>query len=268
MTDFDQWVGRSREVQSCISTELEHQFRVTLDGHLWDGGSLPLGLHWCLAPEIEPADRLGADGHAARTSAHDSFMPPIPLPTRMWAGGSLRYLKPLEQGRAITRRSEIRSISRKQGSSGELYLVEVKHDYSSEGQLHLEETQTLVYKAARKPGEGPDYAPGTGGVNSVTMFRYSAMTFNGHRIHYDADYARQEEHYPACVVHGPLQATLLLNHVAKQLGRMPTTFSYRGKAPLFTDEPWKIEEEKIEDGKGDLRFVGPQGRITTSAHYT
>lgn len=264
MTTFDDWIGRSREVTGSISAELETQFQATLDGHLWQGNGLSLGLHWCLAPDIVVKDQLAVDGHPARTDSADSFMPPLPMPARMWAGGTLTFRRPFDAGKPVTRRSEIASISHKHGNSGELYLVEVAHDYSCEGQVHLQEVQTIVYKEARRPGDSADYAPGDEGFDPVTLFRYSAMTFNGHRIHYDADYSRDVEHYPNCVVHGPLQATILLNHAAKKLGRLPNTFSYRGKAALFVNEPWSIEDT----GEGEVLITGPAGRVTTSARYS
>jgi 3-methylfumaryl-CoA hydratase len=188
----------------------------------------------------------------------------------MWAGGEVRFHGPLPVGKSIVRRSRIAGISSKEGRSGPLVFVAIEHTFDAGGEPLVSERQDVVYKSAPEPGNPPAYAPDAvmpeGGMRfgPVTLFRYSALTFNGHRIHYDADYARTEEFYPACVVHGPLQSTVLINLAAAILGRMPTVVSYRGVAPLFVDEPMRIDRP---DNGDTLQVHGPDGRITQTARF-
>jgi len=268
MTDYNPWIGRTSEATDIVTTSLVERFRATLEGDLWEDCAVPPGLHWCLFPPVAPRSEIGEDGHPARTSEKKNFFPPIPLPSRMWAGGSLQFISPIEIGMAMTRKSIIVEIIEKQGRSGQLFIVKVSHECSANGNLLIREQQNIVYKELRTPNEGSQYAPvefstnETTGIDPVTLFRYSALTFNGHRIHYDADYARDKEHYPACVVHGPLQATILLNHVARQLGSVPQTFEYRGVSPLFVNENYEIKGDN-----GSIWIEGPMGRQTMSARF-
>lgn len=205
-----------------------------------DRQAAPLGFHWTLAPDAAPRRGLGLDGHPVR----GGFLPPIPLPNRMWAGGEIEWLDPLRIGDGVTRVSTIEEIAPKAGRSGPLCFVAVRHDYRTERGLAIRERQDIVFRAATaggKAAEGklaqaefgpPDFfQPAI--FDPVTLFRYSALTFNGHRIHYDLPYATQVEAYPGLVVHGPLQASLLLNAAALCAGKAPRRFVYRGAAPLF-----------------------------------
>lgn len=271
MTDFADWIGRSEEAGEAVSEGLVERYQATLDSNLWAGGEgAPLGIHWCLAPPAVPPDMLGSDGHPRRIDDPSSFLPPVPLPSRMWAGGEIRFHAPIPVGAMIVRRSRIASISAKEGKSGPLVFVAVEHSYDAGAEPLVSERHDIVYKTATEPGQAPAYAPDADmpedgiRIGPVTMFRYSALTFNGHRIHYDADYAREVEFYPACVVHGPLQATLLMNRAAQILGRMPRVFSYRGLAPCFVNEPLLLARGSEE---GTLQVEGPAGRITMSARF-
>ena len=271
MSEYNEWIGRTEEARDELTEGLVARFKATLDAHLWDvPEGAPLGIHWCLAPPAVPPSALGLDGHPRRIDSPDSFLPPVPLPSRMWAGGEVRFHGPLPIGETIVRRSRIAGISSKEGRSGPLVFVAVEHTFHAGGAPLVSERQDVVYKAAPKPGQtmacAPDTAMPAGGMRfgPVTLFRYSALTFNGHRIHYDADYARSEEFYPACVVHGPLQSTVLINRAAAILGRMPSVVSYRGLAPLFVNEPMRVERA----GDGDtLQVRGPGGRVTQTARF-
>ncbi|ADZ68964.1 FAS1-like dehydratase domain-containing protein [Polymorphum gilvum] len=271
MNAYADWIGRSEQAEEVLGEGLVERFRAMLAGTLWEAGEgAPLGIHWCLAPPAVAPELLARDGHPRRDSGPGSFLPPIPLPARMWAGGEIRFLAPVPIGARIVRRSRIAGISSKEGRTGPLVFVAVDHVFDAGGEALISERQDIVYKAAPAPGNTPAYAPDAqmprDGIRlgPVTLFRYSALTFNGHRIHYDADYCRKEEAYPACVVHGPLQATLLMNRAAQILGRSPVVFSYRGLAPCFVDEPLRIADGP-EDGT--VLIEAPDGRITMTAEF-
>ena len=231
------WLGRTETKEDVLTHGLIDKFRATFGPHLWNGADdVPLGIHWCLTLDAAPGPSLSEDGHAAR----GGFLPPVPLPSRMWAGGDLTHLAPLAVGQTVTRRSTVGDITAKQGRSGALVFVVVEHEYSSGNEVCIREKQTLVYRditRSRSEKRAP-VAPDTTTLRSrltpdpVLLFRYSALTFNGHRIHYDHIFATETEAYPGLVVHGPLQATLLLNVAADALQASPGRFSFRGLAPL------------------------------------
>lgn len=212
---------------------------------------LPPGWHWGWFADTFPASRLGRDGHPKR----GGFLPPVELPRRMWAGGKLTFRAPLLAGEEATRVSEVIGIEPKSGRSGELVFVTVRHRISQRGSLALEEMQDLVYR--EDPATGalspqPPAAPAAAEVSRtvepdpVWLFRYSAVTFNGHRIHYDHDYARNVEGYASLVVHGPLIATLLADLAMETTGRALGGFSFRGISPLFCDVPFTINARRDE----------------------
>lgn len=210
-----------------------------------NGQALPPGWHWIFFLEAKPPSELGTDGHPAK----GSFLPPIALPRRMWAGGRLELLRPLIIGETITRESEIVSVEPKSGRTGNLVFVTVRHTVQAGGQTAIVEEQDIVYREAAKKGD--PLPPGKQAPadpqwsrrvmpDSVMLFRYSALTFNGHRIHYDKDYAIHEEHYPGLVVHGPLQATLLLDLCRKHSERPVRKFEYRAQHPMFAGSPFTV----------------------------
>ena len=233
------WIGTEESASETICDVLLARYRATLGRWLApaEAGHAPLGLHWCLTLPPAELETLGADGHPAR----GGFMPPVPLPSRMWAGGELRHLRPLPALGTVKRRSVIADVTLKKGRSGPLVLVAVKHKYVADGETAVVETQNIVYRASTVPGPAPAVPPEAAKrvqevltPDPVLLFRYSAMTFNGHRIHYDRPYACEIEGYPDLVVHGPLQATLLVNLAAKACGGIPAVFSYRGLAPCYS----------------------------------
>ncbi|MET2828301.1 FAS1-like dehydratase domain-containing protein [Mesorhizobium shangrilense] len=244
---FAEWIGRQSESIDVISERLVESFRAIFEPHLapLPADTAPLGIHWCLSPAIARMDQLGADGHPAK----NLFLPPVPLPRRMWAGGELQVHDHLRVDDKVRRVSTIQDIVRKQGRSGELWFVAVGHAYHSDRGLALSERHDIVYREAVVPGNS--IAPNTSPAEPTTirparqvwsvvpsstlLFRYSAITFNGHRIHYDLPYATQAEGYEGLVVHGPIQATLLLNLAATQGAGIPMTFRYRGIAPAIVD---------------------------------
>ncbi len=243
MSEFDDWVGRSQSVTDVLEPARSNALSVALggEGGLKAGDDMPLLHHWLYFWDVKPPAGLGPDGHPAK----GGFLPPVPLPRRMWAGGRLQFLKPLRLGAQVTRTSTITAVSEKTGRTGTLVFVTVRHELDAGEGVAVAEEQDLVY---REPASGmmpaPLAAPAPAApwvelVNpdSVLLFRYSALTMNGHRIHYDRPYAMGEEAYPALVVHGPLQATLLIRLAAARLSAPITGFDFRGQQPAFDGVP-------------------------------
>jgi len=281
MTDIDidhlnQWIGRTETRTDVVTASLIERYRATIFDHLWPtGDAAPMGLHWCLAPIAIAGNELGHDGHPQK----GGFLPPIPLPSRMWAGGEVRFHSPLMEGDSVNRNSRIASITQKTGSSGPLVFVAVEHEYSVGDRVAISERQDLVYKHSAPKNTGssaenkkPPTVPDAIIMDEVTLFRYSALTFNGHRIHYDRDYARSEEGYPGLVVHGPLQATLLMNHAAHLCEGIPARFSYRGVSPLFDHTPFQLKAAESTDRSspdaGKVWCEDLTGKVTMQADYS
>lgn len=268
------WIGRTEAAQDLITPRLVGEFRATLGEHALASATMaPPAIHWCLAPPALPPDMLGRDGHPAK----GGFLPPVPLPRRMWAGGRIAFLQPLLEGDAVTRTSRIADVTGKSGRSGRLVFVTVDHEFSTERGLAVREQQDIVYReeqatSSARPtggepaaGEGPADHSGTVAATTTLLFRYSALTFNGHRIHYDIDYARDVENYAGLVVHGPLQATLML-HLAARLkgGNCPARFAYRGEAPLFAGSPFAVNA--VADARGlSLWTASEAGQVAMRA---
>lgn len=250
MTDLDRdhlngWLGRTTTARDTVTAGLVDRFRVTLGMQWLAEAEVPLGLHWCLAPDVAKRDALGPDGHPAR----GGFLPPAPG-NRMWAGGALRFYRPLRIGDEVERASRVVSITSKSGRSGPLVFVAVEHALTVGGELRIEERHDIVYCPARPAPETPPdpltpETPTEGGWvgDPVTLQRYSAVTFNGHRIHYDYPYVTGVEGYGGLVVHGPLQATLLMNRAAQRAGRTDLTLRQRGLSPLLAGEAVTLRED-------------------------
>ncbi len=234
------YLGRSETRRDTVWPKLALSLAATLD--LPDPGAvLPPLWHWMLFQDWAPASGLGPDGHPRR----GGFMPPLhDLPRRMWAGGRVAFPGTLRAGEAITGTRTITAITEKAGASGRLVFVTIRHDIAGPAGLAVTEEQDIVYRglegaAVRAASPAPP-APGaqarTLRPDAVLLFRYSALTGNSHRIHYDLDYVTREEGYPGLVVHGPLQATLLALHaLAAAPGARLAAFSYRGRRPAFHD---------------------------------
>ena len=272
---FAEWIGRTTVSEDVVAERLVKSFRATLDPHLAQvgDGEAPLGIHWCLSPAIEPMAALGGDGHPAKNLA----MPPVPLPRRMWAGGSVTLLAPLMLEDRVRRTSTIADVTRKVGKSGELWFVTVVHEYATDRGVAIRERQDIVYREAARAQprtQAPAPSPTADAVRNAArscsiettptlLFRYSAITFNGHRIHYDHPYATEVEGYSGLVVHGPMQATLLLNLAASD-GQRPSRFDYRGLAAAIAGAPLRI----CAGGEGKLWTDGPGGTVHMEASAT
>ena len=251
MADWDAWIGREERRHDRVDPALVGRWLATLDRTAPADGTVPQGLHWCLCTPDALTAALGLDGHPQRDGGPDRFFPPIPLPRRMWASSKVEFLAPLEVDEAVTRVSRLLSVTEKQGASGALAFVEVAHETSGENGVALREVQSLVYRGAADadaaltpppPGKGSFDPSGwqthRALIPSETLlFRYSALTFNTHRIHYDAPYATGEERYRGLVVHGPLMASLLLDLAREELGdNALKTFAFRAVSPAICGE--------------------------------
>ena len=245
-----QWIGRSTEASDLVTAQLVKGLRATLFqeiGGPTTGDAAPFTVHWCLAQPVFPMSELGPDGHPTR----GGFLPPVPLPRRMWAGGELEFLDPLRVGDEAKRTSRIADVTMKTGSTGTLCFVSVEHVVTTSRGIAIRERQDIVYRemtsaqpaAPPRPAATPPAAKHREGhmADPVLLFRYSALTFNGHRIHYDRDYVTKVEGYPGLIFHGPLQAALLVEFAARHHGAMPPKkFSYRGVQPLFEGGEFSI----------------------------
>jgi 3-methylfumaryl-CoA hydratase len=243
-----QWIGRSTEASDIVTAQLVKGLRATLFleiGEPKGGEAAPFTVHWCLAQPVFPMSELGPDGHPAR----GGFLPPVPLPRRMWAGGELEFLDALRVGDEVTRTSRIADVTMKTGSTGVLCFVSVDHLITTPRGIAIRERQDIVYRDVSAAPSAPvkPVAPPPAQhreshmADSVLLFRYSALTFNGHRIHYDRDYVTRVEGYPGLIFHGPMQAALLVEFAAKlHGGAVPTKFSYRGVQPLFEGSEFSV----------------------------
>jgi 3-methylfumaryl-CoA hydratase len=264
------WLGRQISRADTISPRLIGQFRATLAGSLVPA-EVPLGLFWALCPDALPPDDLGRDGHPQP----GLILPRLPLPRRMWAAGEVLFASAFHEGDQVQRDSTVEAITFKTGSTGPLGFVSVRHDYGVAGRCVVSERQDLVYREDPTPGAPqPTYPPAAelgpllAGINlrpdPVLLFRYSALTFNGHRIHYDRSYATGVEGYDDLVVHGPMQATWMLNLAAQVLGACPSRFTYRGVSPLTCGQHVHIEAHQARDGGIAVRVRREQGPVTMS----
>ncbi|HSI58831.1 MAG TPA: MaoC family dehydratase N-terminal domain-containing protein [Ideonella sp.] len=265
-----QWVGRETLADDTLSVRHARLMAATLglpQEPLAAGAPLPPLWHWLYFLEGLPPPELGRDGHPAR----GGFLPPVPLANRMWAGGRLTFNAPLPLGAAVQKRSRIQSVEHKQGRSGELVFVTVLHEVLHDGAVALCEIHDIVYKEPTPPGARPASPAMPPALHSkpfvpdaTTLFRYSALTFNGHRIHYDADYCREVEGYPQLVIHGPLNATLLAGFAQEIAGRPLKHFSYRGLQPSLLGNALSVNAAPEGDGLA-LWVALPDGAVSMRA---
>ncbi|MDF1669785.1 MAG: MaoC family dehydratase N-terminal domain-containing protein [Roseovarius sp.] len=273
ISHLKEWIGKSETVSDYLTNSLIDRFCATLDPFLWsEHNAAPLGIQWCTTLPATQTSDLSEDGHAKK----GGFLPPVPLPARMWAGGEITHHHNLEPDAPVTRVSRVSDVVAKTGKSGSLIFVTVEQELSSRDRLCITERQDFVFKdfpKADSPKPTAQVYTDTGtqmaevSPNPVLLFRYSALTFNAHRIHYDQDYARNTEGYPDLVVHGPLQATLLLNLAAKILGKPPRRFSYRGLAPVTLDRSFSLFHAEGKNG-GKVWCETDNGVRSFVAHYS
>jgi 3-methylfumaryl-CoA hydratase len=271
---FSDWIGRTEDMVDVIEPARSNALRAALGDPtpLASGAAMPLLHHWLYFWNVQPSAGLGEDGHPAK----GGFLPPVPLPRRMWAGGRLEFVQPLHLGERVSKRSTILDVQEKSGKTGALVFVTLEHRLTGESGLAVIEQQDLVYREAVAPGSlampsGQGAAPAapwceTCDPDAVLLFRYSALTMNGHRIHYDLPYARDAEAYPALVVQGPLQASLLIDLAARQLARPIASFAFRGQQPAFCGVALHVCGEASADGA--TLWTEQEGRKNMTASVT
>jgi 3-methylfumaryl-CoA hydratase len=251
-------IGKETRLTERVDEAAVARFEAVFDrqGKLAEGDPVPLLFHFCLGQPVSSTALLGPDGHPAESV----LRPPATLPRRMWAGGEVQFHHSILVGQSVTRRTEIEDVVLKEGQSGALCFVTVRHRLECEGMEMTTERQDIVYRAAEVRSSTPRPQPTAPegvhrravAVTAPLLFRYSAVTFNAHRIHYDLPYAREKEGYPGLVVHGPLQATLLCQYAAELVGTPPSAFAFRSRAPIFG--PGMIMLHALDCGDGDLKL--------------
>ncbi len=271
------WLGRSELRHDLVSPVAVRALEATLGSGIVQaapGDAAPLLSHWLHFLDAVPLAEVGADGHPRR----GGFLPPVTLPRRMWAGSRIDFKRPLRIGAAVTRRSTISNLSEKEGKSGRLLFVTVEHEISDDTGVVLDEVQDIVYREAQRPGAAP--APDARAPENpqwrwridpdpVLLFRYSALTFNGHRIHYDRPYATQVEGYPGLVVHGPLIATLLLHSLrSRHPGATVKSFAFRAVKPIIDGAPFDVCGTLADDGSATLFAADHAGALCMDAAAT
>lgn len=274
--DADEWVGRTQQLADVLYPTPARGLALTLDqpgADLTEGDRLPELWHWLYFLPRVPTAELGVDGHPRR----GGFLPPVELERRMWAGGRLTFHRDLHLGQAVTRTSEIVSISSKQGRTGPMVLVTVRHTVASAAGVAVEEEQDLVYLAKPTSVSTPPSDPVPADVewtdeqplDPVLLFRFSALTFNAHRIHYDLPYATDEERYAGLVVHGPLQAVLLMQAARRHHpSRRVATFAFRAARPLLVHDRCFVSGWMAPDGRLEVVTANTDRDVTMRAQLT
>lgn len=277
ITPLAQWVGRTESRDDVVTPAPLRALASTLDypDEPWPTArEVPPFWHWLYFLPTHRQSELGPDGHAQR----GGFLPPVALPRRMWAGSRITFAAPLRLGQSMRRTSTIEAVRAKEGRSGLLVFVTVRHEIHAEGALALVEHQDIVYRDATKagePGPAPVAAPSSPtwsrriAPDPVLLFRYSALTFNGHRIHYDQPFTVRDEGYPGIIVHGPLIATLLLDLLHRsEPGARVSEFSFRAMKPLFSGLAFDVCGERRGNGKAQLWARSPEGHVAMQAEAT
>lgn len=273
--DLTDWTGRSETATDLLRPFPADALAATLDRDETypEGAALPDLWHWLYFLPLHRLSESGRDGHAAK----GGFLPPVPLPRRMWAGSRFRFLRPLTIGAEATKTSTIARVEPKQGRSGPLCFVTVAHDFRQDGQHCIAEEHDIVYREDPAPGapapvvqpapEGSDFSR-TIHPDPVLLFRYSALTFNGHRIHYDQPYATGVEGYPGLVVHGPLLATLLMDLLRRQTDAPVAEFAFRALATITDTDDFSVHGARRDDGSIRLWARRADGALAMDADAT
>jgi 3-methylfumaryl-CoA hydratase len=275
MTDnYDAWIGRSQSTDALVTAYQADALTATLDRDdplFREGDPIPPGWHQFYMREVVKLRDTAPDGHPKR----GDFLPPIDLPRRMWAGTEATYHKPIHVGERIRNTTTIEAVTPKTGKTGALVFLRLVHEIAGENGVATTEIQNVVYREEAKPGAvAPEPPPAPGEAvwqraihpTEVLLFRFSALTMNSHRIHYDRSYVTEVEKYPGLLVHGPLTQTLLLDLFRRE---MPTTllkqFNVRAISPLYDIADFTVEGASDGDGRANLWALNPDGRLAMSA---
>lgn len=273
-TEFDAWLGKTRDTDAFIDPWNAKALAAVLDLNAPDyGDQLPGLWHWLYFLETAPRSRIGHDGHPQK----GDFLPPVPNPRRMFAGARTNYSKPLTIGDKARLTETVVNIQQKEGSQGVMYIVTVRFDYAQHGELCISEERDFIYLPPVPKPTSPKPLPESVTpiaaapwsldfpTDPVLLFRFSAMTFNSHRIHYDLDYAGKEEGYPALVVHGPMTAMLLSECVRINAGRAIKSFSFKALSPLFCGQTTRIRAQEPVDNAVEVVAYTPTGDVAVKA---
>ncbi len=249
------WIGKIDNVTDYVTPIVEQRYRATLNmdiGNPKDGEPVTSGLHWMLGWNLVKNDELGVDSHPAL----GEFLPPVPLPRRMWAGSEIKVLKPIRVGDKVVKQSTVADIQVKEGRTGLLCFVTAEYNFLVNDEVTINEKHNIVYRDISKSGGGSGYSkeiPERADLSEkifmhpTILFRYSAIGFVGHRIHYDHPYTVNEENYPGLIVHGPLQATYLLRAAEKLMGKQVNSFTHKVMAPVFANSEYMVGVDKMDD---------------------
>ena len=250
------WIGKIDNVTDYVTPIVEQRYRATLNmdiGNPKHGEPVTSGLHWMLGWNLVKNDELGVDSHPAL----GEFLPPVPLPRRMWAGSEIKVLKPIRVGDKVVKQSTVADIQVKEGRTGLLCFVTAEYNFLVNDEVTINEKHNIVYRDISKSGGGSGYSkeiPERADLSEkifmhpTILFRYSAIGFVGHRIHYDHPYTVNEENYHGLIVHGPLQATYLLRAAEKLMGKQVKSFTHKVMAPVFANSEYMVGVDKMDDG--------------------
>ena len=267
------WIGKIDNVTDYVTPIVEQRYRATLNmdiGNPKDGEPVTSGLHWMLGWNLVKNDELGVDSHPAL----GEFLPPVPLPRRMWAGSEIKVLKPIRVGDKVIKQSTVADIQVKEGRTGLLCFVTAEYNFLVNDEVTINEKHNIVYRDISKSGGGSGYSkdiPEKADLSEkifmhpTILFRYSAIGFVGHRIHYDHPYTVNEENYPGLIVHGPLQATYLLRAAEKLMCKPVKLFTHKVMAPVFADSEYMVGVDKMDDGSVSCWGATKEFGVTTRA---
>jgi len=264
------WIGSQEIRNETIHQQALDGFAAMMDDKEAASAVVPAGGHWMYFQSTDAQSNLAVDGHSYK----GGFLPPVDLPRRMWAGGRLAFDRPLIAGDEVQKSSTVKSVAEKEGRTGKLVFVTVEHELSGPNGRCIHEEHDIVYRDAadvNAPPKKPEMAPTNADwVKTITpdpvlLFRYSALTFNGHRIHYDRDYVKNEEGYPGLIVHGPLIGTLLMKlAIEKMSGKSLKKFSFRNFNPVFDTAPFQICGKQMDENACEVWATGPDGELAVS----
>lgn len=265
------WIGNQQIRSEVIHQQALDGFAALMDETGPASSVVPVGGHWMYFLPTDKQSSLAKDGHSYK----GGFLPPVDLPRRMWAGGRLTFDRPLKAGDEVEKISTIKSVSEKTGRTGKLVFVTVEHELKGPVGRYMQEEHDIVYRDAatsdapqkelEKASTDTDWIE-TIKPDPVMLFRYSALTYNGHRIHYDRDYVTKVEGYPGLIVHGPLIGTLLMKlAVEKMTGKSLKKFEFRNFNPVFDTAPFQICGKRTGENECNVWATGPSGELAVSA---
>ncbi len=274
---YDAWIGKQSSTEALVTAYQADALTATLDrddAPYREGDAIPPGWHLFYIREVVKLADTAEDGHPKR----GDFLPPIDLPRRMWAGTQATYHKPILVGETIRNVTSIEAVTPKVGKTGNLVFLKLKHEISGEDGVATTEIQDVVYREEAQPGAvAPEPPPAPAGAvwkrtihpSPVLLFRYSALTMNSHRIHYDRSYVTEVEKYPGLLVHGPLTFTLLLDLFRRENPEMTLkSFAVRAVSPIYDTHDFTIEGAPGDAGEAALWALNNDGRLAMSAKAT